>query len=208
MSSNFTNTFLNITVKTNLDNLIYSLTPAPSGFTGPFLSAWGYSARSGCLKSNFIGNICNVNAVYDGATIRNGSPSNGYLYSIGIQNINMSSRLNLGFVLSYYNNGATYGQVTKDGITTFDNINVTNGIHNIYYAKICPYLTNEMNTMLSLYQTMTYSYYGCTYNNVSSNNGLKNIFPPTGLVHPESYMSADPSTVPYDILLNFLQERV
>lgn len=199
-NSTYSNTQIPIKITTNLDEIITQLTnERPIGFTGPFLTAWGYSSRAGCNKANYVGNICNINAE-PGTT-------SGFTYSINLEGVLMSSKLNLGFVMSYYNNGATYGAIEYNGTTYMDNINVTAGIHNIYNARLCPLLTNNMNANLTLYQTMTYSYLGCTFSNVQGNAGLSGLYPPTGLVGPLSNMTANPSSVPYDILLNFLQEK-
>jgi len=201
-NSTYANTQIPIKISTNLNEIITQLTnDKPIGFSGPYLTAWGYSSRSGCNKANYIGNLCNINSEYSGNTAL------GYTFSINLEGVLMTSKLNLGFVLSYYNNGATYGPIDVNGTTYIDNYNITSGIHNIYNARLCPLLTNIMSANLSLYQTMSYTYLGCTFANVASNPGISGLFPPTGLVGPLSNMSANPSTVPYDILLNFLQEK-
>lgn len=198
--------FIPLTLTTNLDVILANI-KTPLGYSGPYISGWGYSTKVGCFKSVYIGNICDLFA-NPGVTISplSGLTSNGYIYGFTIGSINVNAKLHIGFILSYYNTGATYGETTlPSGCTVFEN-NVNKGVHYLYTSSICPYLKNDITTILTPYQTFSYSYFGCTGSYVNSLPGFTGLYPVTGLHTQYGYSSADPSHVPFDILLDYLQD--
>jgi len=197
-----------INIVTNLDVILANI-KTPQGFSGPYITGWGYSSKVGCFKSVYIGNICDLYANFvAGRTISSlsGLPSNGYDYGFTINQMNINAKLNIAFLLSYYNSGATYGETTlPSGSTVFEN-DVRRGVHYIYVSRLCPYLKNEMNAILTPYQTLTYNYFGCSGAYVNSLPGFTGLYPVTGLHTQYAYSSADPAHVPFDILLDYLQD--
>jgi len=198
-----------VDITTNLDVILANI-KTPLGFSGPYITGWGYSSKVGCFKSVYIGNICDLYANFiPGKTISplSGLASNGYDYGFTINQININAKLNIAFLLSYYNTGATYGETTlPSGSTVFEN-DVSKGIHYLYVSRLCPYLRNEMNIILTPYQTLTYNYFGCSGAYVNSLPGFTGLFPVTGLHTQNGYSSADPAHVPFDILLDYLQDN-
>jgi len=193
---------LSLSVNTNL-GVIFQNIKTPKGFSGPYISGWGYSSKFDTYKTLYIGNISDL---YVKKSSTPEGMDNGHIYGFTIDNININSKINIGFILSYYNKNSNFELSTDENKPQLYENNVNTGIHYLYVSKITPLIkSNKIEIVLTPYETFTYKYNNKTSEQINEIEGLKGYYPITGLNTQSGYSSAYSPHVPSDILLDYLQ---